>query len=131
MPTIQKTEQITRAEAIQKLREKYAGMIDEENSICKVAAEKGIFCRGFKHYTDADLRRRYEWIDRRRKSMSREELEDIANRWQLARQEVEGAPIACDVQQKVHDTCGGWDDFSNDDLAYFWTELTGQTITVA
>jgi hypothetical protein len=131
MPTIQKTEQITRAEAIQKLREKYAGMIDEENSICKVAAEKGIFCRGFKHYTDADLRRRYEWIDRRRKSMSREELEDIANRWQLARQEVEGAPIACDVQQKVHDTCGGWDDFSNDDLAHFWTELTGQTITVA
>lgn len=130
MPTVQKTEQVTRAEAIQRLREKYVGMIDEENSICKVAAEKGIFCRGFKHYTDVDLRRRYDWIDRRRKSMSREELEDIANRWQLARQEVEEAPIACDVQQKVHDTCGGWDDFSNDDLAHFWTELTGQTITV-
>jgi uncharacterized protein YjcR len=130
MQATQKTEQMTRDEAIRKLREKYSSMVDDDNSICKVAAEKGIFCRGFKQYGDSELKHRYDWIDRRHKSMSREELEDIANRWQLARQEVEDAPIACDVQQKVHDTCGGWDDFSNEDLARFWTELTGKAITV-
>jgi hypothetical protein len=39
--------------------------------------------------------------------MSREELEDLDNRWQLARQIVGDLPIACDVQQKEGDSCGG------------------------
>jgi hypothetical protein len=30
------------------------------------------------------------------------------------------------VQTKLHDTCYGWDDFSNDDLAGFYSQLTGK-----
>ena len=48
----------------------------------------------------------------------------------MARQEVEGVPTACDVQQIEHDTCGGWDDFTNDDLTRFALELTGKSVRV-
>ena len=62
--------------------------------------------------------------------MSRRELEEVADRWQMARQDVEGSPIACDVQQKVHDTCRGWDDFTSEDLSRFYYEMTGEEIVV-
>ena len=44
---------------------------------------------------------------------------------------VDDLPIACDVQQKEHDSCGGWDDFSNEQLSTFFTELTGRSLIVA
>jgi hypothetical protein len=97
----------------------------------KVAAERGILCQGFHRYSDGSLRRGYEWLDKRRPGMSRAELEDLANTWQLARQEVDQLPLACDVQQKEHDSCGGWDDFSNEDLSRFYHELTGRDLVVA
>ena len=59
-----------------------------------------------------------------------EELEEIADRWQMARQDVDQLPVACDVQQKVHDTCRGWDDFSNEQLSTFLHELTGRDVAV-
>ena len=62
--------------------------------------------------------------------MSREELEEIADRRQMARQEVREKRIACDVQQEVSDMCRGWDSFSNDALARFYFEMTGESIVV-
>jgi hypothetical protein len=106
-------------------------LTDDESSICKVAAERGIFCQGFHRYSDGTLRRCYSWLDKRRPGLSREELEDLANRWQLARQEVDQLPLACDVQQKEHDSCGGWDDFSNEELSGFYHELTGRRLVIA
>ena len=127
-----KAKPVSREELVKLVREeliKRAG--DDDMSACKAAGEQGIFCRGFARYSDLDLRRRYDWIARRRPKMTRKQLEEIANRWQLARQEVEGMPIACDVQQKAHDTCRGWDDFTNEDLAKFYFEMTGKEIAVA
>ena len=121
---------ISRTEAIDRLRNELTKLADDENSVCKVAAKKGIFCKGFHRSSDGGLRRCYSWLDKRRPGMSREELEDLANRWQLARQEVNQLPIACDVQQKEHDSCNGWDDFTNKDLATFYFELTGAPIAV-
>ena len=103
---------------------------DDENSICKVASERGIFCQGFHRYGDGTLRRCYSWLEQHRPGMSREEFEDLANVWQLARQEVDQLPLACDVQHKEHDSCGGWDDFSNQDLSRFYFELTSRSILV-
>ena len=117
---------LTRQAIIASIRERLEQLTDEETSICKVAAEHGIFCNGFKRYTDNELRRRYGWIVRKRPGMTREELEEIANNWQLAQQQVHDVPFACDMQTKLHDTCGGWDDFSNDDLAGFYSQLTGK-----
>src|ERR1043166_6727717 len=95
---------ISRQTAVSQIRESLEMLTDEETSICKVAAEHGIFCHGFKRYSDNELRRRYGWIVRKRPDMTREELEEIANNWQLAQQQVHDADFACDVQTKLHDT---------------------------
>lgn len=126
-----KQEAVPRTEMIALLRSELVKLTDEENSICKVAAERGIFCKGFDRNSDGGLRRCYSWLDKRRPGMSRDELEDLANSWQLARQIVDDLPLACDVQQKEHDSCRGWDDFSNEDLSKFFNELTGRSLIVA
>lgn len=128
--TSTRTAVLSRPEMIDALRQELLRRAGGEVSACKVATEQGIFCHGFARYTDAELRRRYEWIVRRRPTLNRAELEEIADRWQLARQDVEGIPLACDVQQKVHDTCRGWDDFSNEDLSRFLFEMTGKDAVV-
>jgi hypothetical protein len=122
---------VPRSEAVALLRNELLKITDDDNSICKVASERGIFCHGFQRNSDGGLRRCYAWLDKRRPGMSRAELEDLANTWQLARQEVDQLPLACDVQQKEHDSCGGWDDFSNEDLSRFYHDLTGRDLVVA
>lgn len=125
-----KTTVLSRSEVIDALRQELLRRAGGDVSACKVAAEQGVFCQGFARYTDAELRRRYEWIVRRRPNLNRAELEEIADRWQLARQDVEGIPLACDVQQKVHDTCRGWDDFSSEELSRYLFEMTGKDVRV-
>ncbi|HUP48451.1 MAG TPA: hypothetical protein VNA04_06650 [Thermoanaerobaculia bacterium] len=121
---------LTREEAIARLRSELIRLTDVENSICKVAAERGIFCEGFHRYTDEQLRQRYDWIVAKNPDMTRDELERIANDWQLARQEVSNLPIACDVQQRECDTCRGWNDFTTEQLARFYYQITGQEIAI-
>ena len=121
---------LNRSEIISRLRRELMQGTDEENSVCKVAAERGVFCKGFKRYTDEDLRRRYDWIVAKNPAMTREDLERIANDWQLAQQEVHELPMACDVQQKVYDTCRGWNDFTDEQLAKFYFQLTGDEIAI-
>ena len=123
-------EALTRNELIKKLRNELSLLTDEETSICKAAADHGIFCNGFQRYGDNELRRRYGWIVRKRPDMTREELETVANDWQLAQQEVHETPLACDVQAKVQDTCGGWSDFTNEQLSQFYKQLTGRETSI-
>ncbi len=121
---------VNRDELVNRLRSQLSKHTDIESSICKVAAERGIFCNGFKRYADDELRQRYSWIADKRPGITREELEAIANDWQLAQQEVHELPFACDVQRSVHDTCRGWNDFTNEQLAKFYYQLTGKEILV-
>jgi len=121
---------LSRIEVVALLRGELVKRADGEKSACRVAAEEGVFCRGFAQYTDLELGRRYDWIARRNPEMTRQQLEEIADRWQMARQDVEELPIACDVQQKVHDTCRGWDDYSNEELTRYYFEMTGNEIDV-
>lgn len=125
-----KPDTLSRPVLIDALREELSRRARGEMSICKLAAETGIFCKGLRRYTDDELRQRYGWISKKNPDVTREELEEIADRWQLARQDVLGEPTSCDVQQLEHDACGGWDDFSNDDLARFLLELTGRRVEV-
>jgi hypothetical protein len=122
---------ISRAAAIALLRAALVRIAGPDTSICKAAAERGIFCRGFRRDDDAVLRDRYQWIDERRPGISRDDLETLGDRWQLARQELHQLPTACDVQAKEHDTCGGWDDFSAADLARFLFEVTKKRVIVS
>ena len=121
---------MTRQEAIQAVRSKLLEMVDDEHSMCRIAAEKDIFCHGFRQYTDGELRERYGWLLRRKPDMSREELEDLANRWQLARQIVNQVPVSCDAQTLEHDTCRGWDTFDDEALARFYLELLGVQVEI-
>src|SRR5262245_20117519 len=123
-------ETIAREEAVKLMRAELLELDDQDNSICKSAAQKGIFCKGFQRFSDFELRRRYRWIARKDRSYTRAEVEDLANRWQLARQDVDELPLACDVQQVEHDSCRGWDDFSNEELAKFLFQTTGRALNV-
>lgn len=115
---------VFRASLIERLRKELLRLAAGDQSICRMAAERGIFCHGFKKFSDADLRGRLQWIARRRPDATRAEMEDLGDRWQLARQDVKGLPTSCDVQKQEQDLCGGWDDFTDDDLLRFYNELS-------
>jgi hypothetical protein len=123
------TDALSRPSLIAALRQELSNQA-EGRSICSLAAEKGIFCGGFTRFSDAELRERLAWLVRKRPTAARPEVEDLADRWQLARQEVRDVPTSCDVQSREHDLCNGWDDFNDADLAMFYRELTGRDVTV-
>ena len=122
---------MTREQAIARLREKLLDLTDDDSCMCKVAADRGIFCRGFQQFTDKELRERYWWIVRKRPDITRAELETIANSWQLTQQDVRGMAFACDVQTKVRDTCRGWNDFTDEQLGTWLKQLTGEEAKVS
>lgn len=121
---------ISRQSLITALRQELSNRADDR-SMCSVAAEKGIFCGGFKRFTDRELKQRMPWLARKHPFGTRAEIERLADAWQLGRQEMGAVATACDVQQKEHDLCNGWDDFSDDDLATFYTEFTGRMVRVS
>lgn len=117
--------QMSRQEAISCLRFALTQLTDDEHSACEVAARYGMMCRGFKQYSDQELRERYSWLANRRPTMAREDLERLANRWQLGRQIYHDLPCACDVQQIDQDSCTGWMGFSDTELEKYVREVTG------
>lgn len=130
MSEVRSVETITREQAVDRLRQALLSRTDEENCACKVAAEDGTFCRGFRQFSDQELRERYWWIVRKRPDISREELEALGNDWQLAQQDVRDLPLACDVQAGLHDTCRGWHDFSDEQLAAFVLQIVGTEVRI-
>ncbi len=115
---------VSRESLIERLRQELLRLTGDDQSICRMAAERGIFCHGFNRFTDAELRGRLRWIAERRPGATRAEMEDLGDRWQLARQEVKALPTSCDVQKREKDLCGGWDDFTDEDLLRFYNELS-------
>lgn len=130
LPTHLEPKVISRTEAIGRLRHYLISLTDDEHSICQVAAKKGIFCHGFARWNDAELKSRFASLSTKRPGMNRWQLEELANRWELARQMVDRVGLACDAQTIEHDTCRGWDDFSNDDLARFCSDLLALDVVV-
>lgn len=121
---------IKRSEALAAIRRKLLQFVDEDHSMCQVASERGLMCHGFSRLTEEQLRKRYSWLLRIKPSMRRAELENLANKWELARQVVQGVPISCDAQAFEKDTCKGWDGFDNETIARFYKELIGKEIAV-
>ena len=50
---------ITRSQAIEDLREVLLRMVDEQNSLCRVAAWRKLFCHGFSQWREAELEQRF------------------------------------------------------------------------
>lgn len=122
----------SRAQAIDRLRKVLEAQCDGDRSICFVAARKDISCRGFAQWKVHELKERYPQIARNRPHLTRAEFEDLADRWQLARQFCLGTTLACDTQmQEEHfKTCRGWDEFTDEDLAGFVADLCAETVEV-
>ena len=123
---------VTREQAIGLLRRRCLALVDDEHSLCEVAARLKIYCGGFSQWTFTELRERYDWIARNRPRITRQELERLANRWQLARQFVNDTELACDYQARetVHPTCRGWDGHTDEELARYVRELCGEEVAI-
>jgi hypothetical protein len=124
--------ELTRQEVIGELRQALLGVGDGEHSNCRVAREKDLFCRGFAQWKFHELKQRYPQIVRSRPRLTRQELEDLADRWQLARQFVTGKDLSCDVQvgEGRLQTCRGWDQFDDQQLEQFHLELCGAAVRI-
>jgi hypothetical protein len=122
---------MTRQAAIADLRSALVAAAGE-HSICQVAKEKNLFCRGFDQWKLHELKQRYPQITRSRSRLSRPEMEELADRWQLARQFVRGESLACDVQMQEGQlrTCAAWEGFDDDELERFHLELCGEEIRI-
>jgi hypothetical protein len=124
--------QITRSQAINEIRGELMKLVDDEHSICEVAARHNIFCGGFAQWTFYELKKLYPQIVSSRPGVTPHEMRDLANRWQLARQFVTDTAIACDVQlhEKDHQTCHGWNDFTDAELAGFHATLCHADVAI-
>ncbi len=123
---------MTRDEVIDDLRKKLLETAGDEHSICHVAKEKGLFCHGFAQWKLYELKAQYPQITRSRRRLTRERMEDLADRWQVARQTATGKPLACDVQmgEGRFQTCKGWDAFDDAELARFHAEICGEEVEI-
>ena len=118
----------TRPEAIARLRAHLLPMTDEESSLCRVAAERGVFCFGFRRWNAAEFDRRWRDFIGRSSHLSRAQMEEFANLWQLTEQSRCRVALACDAAASGPSPCRGWDEFSNDELARFCSDLLGQNV---
>jgi hypothetical protein len=123
---------ITRSQAISDLRASMLELADDDHCMCDIAAKRHVFCGGFSQWKFGELKERFDWIVKRRPRITRRKLEDLANRWQLARQFVMDCDLACDVQtkEKHHPICRGWDTFDEEDLGRFYAEFRDELVEV-
>lgn len=121
---------MTREAAIARLRRLLQQLTHEGESACRVAADRRILCGGFRHMTDAQLRMRFAGLIDFAPDTPREIIEERANAWLLSQQSAGDAPTACDLQRRNHETCRGWDEFSNAELAQFCLDLLHEDVVV-
>lgn len=119
---------MTRDSAIARLRRALAARTPEGQCTCRFVAEQNLFCHGFRRDDHIELRMRYAAVID--VTGRRPAVEDRANEYQLRRVREEGAAVACDVQQHTYEICGGWDEFTNEQLAQFYFELIGEHVVV-
>lgn len=123
-------EKLSRPKAIEILRERLKSQCDSEHCACSAAAHLGVFCQGFSKLSDADFRKRFDWIARKRPKAPRAELEKLVSLYHLGRQEVTGASVCCDLETREHCACDGWNMFDNPQLEKFCLELAGRAVRI-
>ena len=121
----------TRAEAIVRLRSALLDLCGQGRSMCRVAAERGIFCRGFGRWPEREFRERWKLLIGVSTHLSRAQMERLADIWQLGEQLEHRVALICDAQTTSPGACRGWDEFSNADLTRFCAEILGRSVTVA
>jgi hypothetical protein len=120
----------TRPEAVARLRAGLLALTDEDHSICQIAAQRGIFCHGFRRWNTSEFDRRWRGAIGRSTHLTRAQMEEFANLWQLAEQIRQRVALACDAKTQREGSCRGWDEFSNADLARFCADVLGRNVDV-
>lgn len=115
-----------RERTIDALRGRLTRIAGDEASLCRVAAERGIFCRGFRRWHIAEFDRRWRDAIGRSTHLSRSQMERFADLWQLTEQVCRGTSLACDAADADGSPCRGWDEFSDEELARFCRELDAE-----
>jgi hypothetical protein len=122
---------ITRSQAIAALRRQLLKLVDERESLCQVAARRGIFCTGLGRWSTEDLARRVPERFARGPEPTRAEVERLANRWLLESQDVRSGRLPCDAECGSRSPlCAGWDEFYESELSFFHRELCGEEVRV-
>lgn len=121
---------LTRPQAIAAIRERLAASCDDEHCACEAAAHLGILCQGFRNLSDAELRGRFDFIARSRPGISRGELQKLISTYHLARQQIGGFELCCDVETREHCGCDGWNSFDNRFLERAYKDLTGRDAVI-
>jgi hypothetical protein len=124
------TDQLSRPQAIERIRGALLARAGEEECACSIAARANLFCHGFQALTDAQFRKRFDWIAAKRPKATRPELEQLVSLYHLGRQEVRGAALCCDIETREHCACDGWNRFDNPTLEKFCLELTGRPVQI-
>lgn len=119
-----------RDDAISRLRASLVAMTDADHSLCQVAAERRIFCRGFRRWGEAEFDRRWRKFIGRSTHLSRAQMEEYANLWELGEQIRRRVSLACDAQSAQKGPCRGWNEFSNAELARFCSDVLGANVEV-
>ena len=121
----------TREETIERLRQGLLALCDDEHSMCEIAAERNIFCRGFRRWHEAEFHRKWKAVIGQSTHLTRAQMERFANIWQLSEQIRCRVGLACDAQTIAHGPCRGWEEFGNDTLAQFCSEILEKNVVVA
>ncbi len=121
----------TRAEAITRLRESLVKICGDGRSMCQAAADRGIFCRGFRQWPEREFHDLWKPLIGVSTHLSRAQMEQFADLWQLSEQIRQGLTLACDAQVVRPGVCRGWDEFSNVDLSGFCAEILGRRVVVS
>lgn len=119
-----------RRQAIGELRASLRNLTDEDRSLCEVAGRLGIFCGGFRRWSDSEFHRRWQGLLGQSTHLSRPQMEQLANLWQLCEQVRHRVALACDAQELAPGACRGWGQFSNETIARFCGEILGRNVVV-
>ena len=120
----------TRQEAIARLRESLLKLSDGDRSICQIASECGIFCRGFRRWHDREFHERWKPILGVSTHLTRRDMEELANLWQLSEQVRLRLRLVCDARMSSG-ACRGWDEFSDQALSRFCSEILGKAVLIS
>ncbi len=121
---------LTRHQAIAVLRRGLERIGDAEHSTCHVAAERGIFCRGFRRFDDHEFHRRWRPVLGESTHLNRGQIERLADVWELCEQVVQRVRVTCDARAASPGPCRGWFEFSDATLARFCSEFLERDVAV-
>ena len=124
MNTVDPLKPWSRNEAIARLRAALLALTDDEHSMCQIAGQRGIFCNGFRRWNGAEFDRRWKFAIGRSTHLTRPQMEECANLWQLTEQIRQRDPLACDAKTTGPAPCRGWNEFSDAELSRFCADLS-------